>query len=232
MPTTYFPRQSHSSLQGQDTQTLQAIWQTINADSCPHYYNFHLHTIYSDGQLQPHALIDQALALKLQGFAITDHHTVRGYQIARHYLQSYRSGASIPQLWTGVEITSILIDTEVHILGYAFNPEHPAIVPYLQGHSPRGQAARAENVIQAIHKAEGLVVLAHPKRYRRSAKELILAGVDLGIDGVETYYSYKNTIPWQPTPDKTVEVKALTQQYNLFNTCGTDTHGLSILQRC
>jgi len=231
MPTTYFPGQSHSSLQGQDTQTLQAIWQTINADSCPHYYNFHLHTICSDGQLDPQALIKQALALQLQGLAITDHHTVRGYQIARHYLQSYRGGTFIPQLWTGVEITSILMDTEVHILGYAFNPEDPAIVPYLQGHSPRGQAARAENVIQAIHNAEGLVVLAHPKRYRCSAKELIQAGVALGIDGVETYYSYKNTIPWRPTPDQTVEVKALSQQYHLFNTCGTDSHGLSILQR-
>jgi len=231
MRTTDFPRQSHSSLQGQDTQTLQAIWQTINADSCPHYYNFHLHTICSDGQLTPQALIEQAVALQLQGLAITDHHTVRGYQIARHHLKKYHGGTSVPQLWTGVEITSILMDTEVHILGYAFNPEHPAIVPYLQGESPRGTAVAAKNVIKAIHEAEGLVVLAHPERYRRPAKDLIPAGVTLGIDGVETYYGYKNTIPWRPTPDQTVQVKELSEQYNLFNTCGTDTHGLNLLQR-
>ncbi|MDR9402685.1 MAG: PHP domain-containing protein [Halothece sp. Uz-M2-17] len=231
MPTTYFPRQSQSSLQGQDTQSLKAIWQTINADSCPHHYNFHLHTICSDGQLRPQALINQALNLQLKGLAITDHHTVRGYEIAHHYLQSYRDCESIPQLWTGVEITSILMDTEVHILGYAFNPEHSAIIPYLQGEHPRGSAAAAKNVIQAIHEAEGLVVLAHPERYRRPAQELIPAAVALGIDGVETYYAYKNTIPWRPTPEKTLQVKALSEQYNLFNTCGTDTHGLNVLQR-
>lgn len=231
MPTTYFPRQSHSSLQGQDTQALQAIWQTINADSCPHYYNFHLHTHCSDGQLDPQALIEQALAFKLQGLAITDHHTVKGYHIARHYLQRYQHTGSIPQLWTGVEITSQLMDTEVHILGYGFNPEHPAIVPYLQGEHPRGGAAAAKTVIQAIHEAEGLVVLAHPERYRRPASELIPTGVALGIDGVETYYAYKNTIPWRPCPTQTIQVKALSEQYNLFNTCGTDTHGLNLLQR-
>ena len=231
MPTTYFPRQSNSYLQGQDIQSLKAIWQTINADSCPHYYNFHLHTTFSDGQLQPQSLIDQALALQLQGLAITDHHTVRGYESAYRYLQNYSDHESIPQLWTGVEITSILMETEVHILGYAFNPEHPAIVPYLQGENPRGTAAAAKNVIQAIHAAEGLVVLAHPERYRRPATELIPAGVALGMDGVETYYAYKNTIPWQPTPEQTLQVKALSEQYNLFSTCGTDTHGMNLLQR-
>ena len=231
MQTTYFPRQSKSYLQGQDRQSLKAIWQTINADSCPHYYNFHLHTTGSDGQLQPEALIDQALALQLQGLAITDHHTVRGYESACRYLQNCSDSPLIPQLWTGVEITSILIDIEVHILGYAFNPEHPAIIPYLQGKNPQGTAAAAKNVIQAIHAAGGLVVLAHPERYRRPATELIPAGVALGIDGVETYYAYKNTIPWRPTPEQTLQVKALSEHYNLFNTCGTDTHGMNLLQR-
>ncbi|AFZ44455.1 PHP domain protein [Halothece sp. PCC 7418] len=231
MPTTYFPGQSQLSLQGQDTPTLKAIWETINADSCPHYYNFHLHTICSDGQLDPKALIQQALEINLQGLAITDHHTVKGYRMARQYLESYGNFSSFPQLWTGVEITSILMETEVHILGYGFNPEHPTILPYLRGQSPKGVAASAKNVINAIHEADGLVVLAHPERYRRPAKELIPAGVALGIDGVETYYAYKNTIPWRPSAEETMEVKALSQQYDLFNTCGTDTHGLDLLQR-
>ncbi len=212
-----------------DTEALKAIWETIDANSCPNDYNFHMHTICSDGQLKPEQVIDQALAIQLKGLAITDHHTVDGYYIAQNYLQSCQQ--TLPQIWTGVEITSILCDTEVHILGYGFNPEHPAIVPYLQGDQPTGKAAQAQAVISAIHQAEGLVVLAHPERYASPAEELVPRAVELGIDGVETYYAYKNPIPWQPSPRETVQVKALSDQYGLYNTCGTDSHGLSILQR-
>lgn len=232
MPTTYFFPQTTSNLPTQNVETLKAIWRTIDADSCPHIYNFHLHTVHSDGQLQPESVIDQALALKLRGLAITDHHTVKGYEIAHNYLQSHQtSGQSLPQLWTGVEITSLLLNTEVHILGYGFNPHHGAIVPYLQGDAPVKLNAGADRVIAAIHQAGGLVVLAHPERYQKPATELIPEAVTLGIDGVETYYAYKNVSPWTPTPHKTATVKALSEQYNLFNTCGTDTHGLNLLKR-
>lgn len=231
MLTTYFPPQI-SRRQGQDTLALKEIWKTIDAESCPHHYNFHMHTICSDGQLTPEDVIEQALAINLKGLAITDHHTVDGYQIAQSYLQRVHSDCkSLPQLWTGVEINSLLLDTEVHILGYGFNPNHPAIVSYLQGDAPIGRSAEAKQVIAAIQEAGGLVVLAHPERYRRRAHELIPQAVKLGIDGVETYYAYKNTIPWNPTPQKTAAVKALSERYGLFNTCGTDTHGLNLLRR-
>lgn len=232
MPTTYFSPQPPASLPMQDIQRLKDIWQTIDADSCPYRYNFHMHTVCSDGQLTPEAVIQQALDIGLQGLAITDHHTVDGYQIAYNYLTSYDHNAPyLPQLWTGVEITARLMDTEVHILGYAFNPNHSSIVSYLQGEHPVGRAAQAQTVISAIHQAGGLVVLAHPERYQRPAKQLIPKAVELGIDGVETYYAYKNPMPWQPSPQQTAQVKALSDQYGLFNTCGTDTHGLSLLQR-
>lgn len=232
MPRTDFSVQPIFSPAKSEIETLKAIWRTIDAESCPHVYNFHLHTVYSDGQLQPEAVIEQALTLNLQGLAITDHHTVKGYEIAHRCLHRYSNlSQSLPQLWTGVEITSLLLGIEVHILGYGFNPAHGAIAHYLQGDAPVGNAAAAEKVILAIHQAGGLAVLAHPERYHRPAKDLIPEAVVKGIDGVETYYAYKNTIPWTPTPQKTAQVKALGEQYNLFNTCGTDTHGLNLLQR-
>lgn len=232
MLTTYLSPEQKSSLFGQDIQLLKDIWQTVDATSCPHRYNFHMHTICSDGQLTPEAVIQQAIDIGLQELAITDHHTVQGYQIASRYLQSYdQSHLSLPRLWAGVEITSLLMDTEVHILGYGFNPDDASIIPYLEGKEPVGSFAQAENVIAAIHQAGGLVVLAHPERYQCPAKELIPKAVDLGIDGVETYYAYKNPTPWTPTPQQTAQVKALSDQYGLLNTCGTDTHGLSLLRR-
>ncbi len=232
MATTYYSPASTASWQKQDTEALKAIWKTIDAESCPHEYNFHLHTVFSDGQLQPTAIIEQAIALNLKGLAITDHHSVKGYLIANEYLENCRSDAlMLPQLWTGVEITSILMGIEVHILGYGFNPNHPVMKPYLKGHAPTGELALAERVIEAIQEAGGLVVLAHPERYRHPAKDLIPTAVALGIDGVETYYAYKNAIPWTPSPKQTAVVKTLSEQYNLLNTCGTDTHGLNLLQR-
>ena len=220
----------------QDVATLRQVFASITAESCPHSYNFHMHTTHSDGQLQPESLMEQAIALSLKGFAITDHHRVSGYQAAQHWLDNWRHSAeaierTIPQLWIGTEITSQLLDTEVHMLGFAFNPEHEAMVPYLQGMAPRGQAAQAAQVISAIHQAGGLAVLAHPVRYRRSHHDLIPAAVNSGVDGVEAYYAYNNPKPWRPSPEETQQVRQLSARYHLLNTCGTDTHGLSLLQR-
>ncbi|HEY9635627.1 MAG TPA: PHP domain-containing protein [Coleofasciculaceae cyanobacterium] len=222
-------------LAAQNQQALRQVWENIQPDSCPRSYNFHMHTIYSDGKLKPEELIEQAVRIGLKGFAITDHHSVGGYQVAQSCLEQWQkqtlSSTSVPRLWTGVEITADLLGTEVHILGYAFDPEHPGIQPYLQGKQPPQGDTQAAAVIVALHQAGGLAVLAHPERYRRSANELIPVAAHLGIDGVETYYAYNNPEPWQPSPTQTQKVKQLSATYNLFNTCGTDTHGLSLLKR-
>jgi predicted metal-dependent phosphoesterase TrpH len=219
----------------QNQQALRQVWENIQPDSCPHAYNFHMHTIYSDGQLKPQDLVQQALAIGLKGFAITDHHTIAGYKLAQSWLQYWQQQSSpstpFPHLWTGVEINADLLGTEVHILGYAFDPEHPSIKPYLQGKAPQHSDAQAAAVIVALHQAGGLAVLAHPARYRRSAQELIPVAAHLGIDGVETYYAYNNPDPWQPSPTQTQQVKMLSATYNLLNTCGTDTHSSNLLRR-
>lgn len=215
-------------------ETLRQVWQNLQPDSCPHSYNFHMHTTCSDGKLAPKELIEQAITIGLKGFAITDHHTISGYKVAQswlEYLQQLSPSQPVPHLWTGVEITTQLFNTDVHILGYAFNPKHPSLEPYLQGKAPEQSEAQAASVISAIHQAGGLAVLAHPARYRRSAKELIPVAADLGIDGVEAYYAYTNPDPWQPSPRQTQQVKQLSATYNLLNTCGTDTHGLNLLLR-
>lgn len=222
-------------LQAQDTNYLKSVWETIDHFSCPYSYNFHMHTIASDGQLTPSRLVHQAIAIGLRGFAITDHHSVAGYQEAEKCFSSLRETQNkldFPHLWTGVEITSELLeDVEVHILGYGFDPKHPSMTVYLQGEKPQGVYAHAKQVIDSIHLAGGLVVLAHPERYRRSSKKLIPIAADLGIDGVETYYAYDNPKIWQPSLKQTKIVQQLAERYGLYSTCGTDTHGCSLLHR-
>jgi predicted metal-dependent phosphoesterase TrpH len=220
---------------GLNHNALRRIFSTLHAGSCPTSYNFHMHTVCSDGQLQPEQLVQQALRIGLQGFAITDHHTVDGYWSAHQWLEQERSQGNgdrqMPHLWTGVEVTSRMLDIEVHILGYAFDPESAYMQPYLYHCSPDGEDAQAEQVVACIHAAGGLAVLAHPVRYRRSPEELIPVAAEIGMDGVETFYAYNNPDPWHPSRDQTERVQRLSAIYNLFNTCGTDTHGLNLLQR-
>ena len=223
---------SLSSL-AQDSTRLKEVWAKVTGDSCPYHYNFHMHTTASDGRLEPEELIDQATKIGLKGLAVTDHHSVEGYYEIQNYLHHQKSNrsSSVPYIWTGIEITSRLLCVDVHILGYSFDPEHPALEPYLQGHCPRGDDAEADKVIDALHQAGGLVILAHPYRYRRSIQELVPQAVIAGVDGLEAYYAYGNPYPWQPTPKKTEEVLKLAAKYNLITTCGTDTHGRCLLQR-
>ncbi|TAE59350.1 MAG: PHP domain-containing protein [Nostocales cyanobacterium] len=216
------------------TELLRQVFQDINAQSCPKLFNFHIHTVHSDGKLHPSELMEQAIAIGLKGLAITDHHSVGGYQVAQKWLEDWKwnhADGSAPYLWSGVEINAKLLDTEVHILAYGFDIKHCSMKPYLQGSATTGKEYQAVNVIAAIHDAGGLAVLAHPVRYRRSHFDLVPKAAEYGIDGVEAFYAYKNPNPWKPCAVQTEEIQMLAAEYGLFKTCGTDTHGSSILQR-
>lgn len=224
----------------QDAAALKSVFETITAESCPQCFNFHIHTVCSDGQLQPEQVIQQAIEIGLTGLAITDHHSIQGYRQAQQWLENWlavqpdysASGSPLaPTLWTGMEINAELLGIEVHVLAYAFCPEHEALHLYQQGTAPLGAAYTAQQVVEAIHAAGGLAVLAHPSRYRRSPAELIPEAARLGFDGIETYYAYTNPSPWKPSPQQTRHAQELGTAYDLLNTCGTDTHGLSLLQR-
>jgi predicted metal-dependent phosphoesterase TrpH len=219
----------------EEAKTLYSVFATIVLDSCPQQYNFHMHTLHSDGQLRSESLMEQAVEVGLKGLAITDHHNIAGYREAQDWLQNLRwrhgqSGCQL-QLWTGVEINAELLGIEVHILGYAFDPDQVVIRPYLQSRTLKGSAYQAKTVIQSIQQAGGIAVLAHPARYRRPVTDLIEAVAELGIDGVEAYYSYGNASPWTASPQQTSEVCELADRFGLLKTCGTDTHGLSLLRR-
>lgn len=212
---------------------LRQVFQGVDAYSCPQLFNFHMHTVHSDGRLQPTTLIEQAITIGLEGLAITDHHSIDGYYLAQAYLEKIReySRENTPYLWSGVEINANLMDVEVHILAYAFEPEHPSMKPYVQKKPAVGLEYQADKIIESIHAAGGLAVLAHPARYKRSHAELIPAAAARGIDGVETFYAYNNPKPWKTSPVETQQVQHLAAEYQLLNTCGTDTHGLNLLQR-
>jgi predicted metal-dependent phosphoesterase TrpH len=217
-----------------DCKELRQVFQSIDAQSCPRTFNFHMHTTFSDGKLQPSEVMEKAIAIGLKGLAITDHHTVGGYQNAMDWLENYHwnnTDVELPLLWSGIEINANLLEIDVHILGYSFDIKHPSIHPYIQKKITRGAEYQAVNVINAIQEAGGIAVLAHPARYRKSHFDLIPAAVELGIDGVEAFYAYNNPNPWVPSVKETAQVEALAKEHGLMTTCGTDSHGHSLLLR-
>ena len=82
----------------QDSATLRSVFESLTAESCPRDYNFHIHTVHSDGRLRPEQVLEQAIELGLKGLAITDHHSTGGYQVAQRWLTEWQSQRPEPTL--------------------------------------------------------------------------------------------------------------------------------------
>lgn len=206
---------------------LTPVLRQVEASSCPGRFNFHCHTIHSDGSLDPADLAMQACSLGLEHLAITDHHCHRALEGARSALgEAAAQGQAVPTLWRGVEISCLLEGCLVHVLALGFGDDHAALLPYLQGSAVVGAALRAEAVLAAIQAAGGLALLAHPARYRLPYTRLIAAAADLGFDGAEAWYDYDMGLRWQPTPLVCEAIAADLSKRGLLQCCGTDTHGL------
>jgi len=86
--------------------------------------------------------------------------------------------------------------------------------------APSGQTAG--EVIEAIHRAGGAAVLAHPVSVRcgeeRLPAERLARLVDLGLDGLEIYHPRLG-------PEERQYFSTLAQRFNLVQTGGSDEHG-------
>ena len=124
--------------------------------------NLHTHSKFSDGKEDFDSLIQQAKSLGLQHFSVCDHNTVEGYKNSK-YIKS-------PILIPGVEFDCFFSTSLIHILGYGIdfmsseidkictknkNETKLDIIRLFHSRHPK-------DVIEAIHKAGGIAVLAHP----------------------------------------------------------------------
>lgn len=75
-----------------------------------------------------------------------------------------------------------------------------------------------EQVIEIIHRADGIPVLAHPCHIRDNPHGLIKELKELGLMGLEVFYP-------SSTPRQTELFLSLASQYKLMVTCGSDFHG-------
>ncbi len=75
--------------------------------------DLHSHTDESDGTFTPEQLVAEAARIGLSALAITDHDTMRGYELAVPYAQS----AGL-ELICGIELSTRFGGASVHLLGY------------------------------------------------------------------------------------------------------------------
>jgi hypothetical protein len=107
---------------------------TIHAD-------LHTHTHCSDGTLAPAAMVRRAAEQGIEVLAVTDHDTTAGLEAARRAAEECGL-----QFVNGVELSVEVEGRAVHLLGYGFDPAHPAFVEYLSAFTRR----RRERLKQMI----------------------------------------------------------------------------------
>ena len=212
-------------------EELIELTKTINSKSCPAEMNFHCHTTFSDGSLKPDQLLQQAYKNKLKYLSITDHHTVNAHiYIDKNKLMDKYPSNSL-KLVTGIEINCLLKGCLVHILGLGIDIYSKNLTPYIQGESPIGNDLQARSVCRAICEAGGISFLAHPARYRLAYNILIEEALLVGINGLEVWYDYTLNEVWEPSFFICNKIDLLADKYNMLKTCGTDSHGYSLLGR-
>ena len=111
------------------------------------YIDFHTHTRYSDGKLNPKQIVEFSALNGIDILAITDHDHIQGYFDAKEIAKEYGI-----KLITGTEITT----PKYHLLGLNFNPKDKGLVKFLE-ESRKLQRGNCETRIKILQN-EGIPI--------------------------------------------------------------------------
>lgn len=184
--------------------------------------NLHIHTTCSDGEGDFNQILCSAKGQGYKLISITDHNSVEAHKNLQDEI-----------LLTGVEFDCWYGYVFIHLLAYGIDINNENIFPFLardkkgtEAVLPRLFAKRnVKNLINAIHDAGGIAVLAHPACYwALSMKKLIKDLMNIGLDGLEVYYPYPRfrKIVKFHTSEKILRIAEQFPQ--LIKTGGTDFH--------
>jgi predicted metal-dependent phosphoesterase TrpH len=88
--------------------------------------DLHMHTTASDGRCSPSELVARAAAAGVTVLSVTDHDTCDACEA----VEQACAAAGIAFV-SGIEITAVREEVDVHILGYFFDPASPALRVFL-----------------------------------------------------------------------------------------------------
>ncbi|HQI05989.1 MAG TPA: PHP domain-containing protein, partial [bacterium] len=144
----------------------------------------HCHSAISDGLLTPEDLAFECAGSGVRFASLTDHNTTAGLDKFESACRHCGIGF-IP----GIELTSSIGSTEIHLLGYGFDRTSDAFTSILA--PVGGGILPAAEIIKRIHRAGGIAVLAHPFAYEldnERVEKLINDLAECGLDGVEVFH--------------------------------------------
>ena len=187
--------------------------------------NLHIHSNYSDGKADFQSIVSQAKTYGYKKIAICDHNTVEGHK-------SFSDNILIPAVefdcWCGYVF--------MHLLAYGIDVHNEELNQFMAKSKNETEldivrifAKRdVKKLIQSIHNAGGIAVLAHPACcWAINLESFVKKLISFGLDGIETYYPYprhRGIIKFYSSK----QVKYIADKYNLIKTGGTDCHEKTI----
>ena len=186
--------------------------------------DMHCHSVFSDGTLLPEQIAKNLSEHGIKFAALTDHNTIAGCPSFKKALKQYGIGYV-----SGLEITTEHEQQIIHILAYGFNPEYPDLVSLLKektinpdtANNPKPHIYRtAQEIIEIIHGAGGIVILAHPYQTEPDIKKITKLVDELqkhGLDGIEAFYGPNSS-------DRESNLIDIATKSNLLMSAGTDYH--------
>lgn len=185
--------------------------------------DLHIHTICSDGRGKHEEILKSAKEKGYKLISITDHNSVEVHKQIKDDI-----------LLTGVEFDCWCGYVFIHLLAYGIDINHPSITPFLAKSKAETESVilrlipkrNIKKLINAIHQAGGIAVLAHPACYwALSLESLVKKLIKYGLDGIETYYPYprfRKFVKFHSAKD----VLKIAEKYpQLIKTGGSDFHG-------
>ncbi len=212
-----------------DNKNIRDLIKSFTPDDyAENRVNLHIHTTYSDGKGDINDLLKQAKSKSYKYIAFCDHNTMQGY---------LDTGVqNEPEVISGVEFDVWYKNVFMHLLAYGVDVNNKELQAFCAKTKRETEydiirifAARdLKALIQAIHNAGGIAVLAHPACcLTLNLEKFIQKLVECGLDGLEVYYPYPR---WRKflrlTSQEKIEKTA--EKYNLIKTGGTDLHGKTL----
>lgn len=119
-------------------------------------FDLHVHSTASDGVLPPREVVALAAERGLAGIALTDHDTVAGLEEARGM-----AAALGIRCISGVELSCASEQArELHVLGYCFDPAHPAMLELFERMRVQ-RVERAAAIVDKVHGLAGQLTMEH-----------------------------------------------------------------------
>ena len=202
------------------TEKLKKYTQNDYADK---KIDLHIHTSFSDGKASYAQILKSAKERGYEIISITDHNTVEVHQLVQDDI-----------LITGAEFDCWFGYVFIHLLAYGIDINNTEFKKFLAKNKLGTDHAvirlltfrNVKSLIEAIHNAGGIAILAHPACcWALSLERLIKNLMKIGLDGVEVYYPYdrfRSVVKFHSA----ITVKKIADKYpELIQTGGTDFHG-------